>query len=96
MRHLLISYRRKPNGQIDEIISVTKRVTTDDILNSNVILDFGDKKILKCVIEDKLHDSTFEMMRNYYAKIYPKLVEQLEREAPIEKDKAKISSKKKW
>lgn len=96
MRYLLISYRRKANGQIDEIVSVTTRVTSDNLLDSNVILDFADQKIIKCVVEGKLHESTFQLMRNYYAKIYPKLVEQLEREAPIEKDKAKISSKKKW
>jgi hypothetical protein len=51
--------------------------------NSNVILDFAEKKISKCVIEGKNHDTTFEQMRNYYFKIYPQLVEQLEREAPI-------------
>jgi hypothetical protein len=35
-------------------------------------------------------------MRSYYSKIYPKVIEQLEREAPIEKGREKLSSKKKW
>jgi hypothetical protein len=96
VRYLLISYRRKANGQIDEIVSVTKRVTSDNLLDSSVILDFADSKILKCVIEGKLHETTFELMRNYYSKIYPKVIEQLEREAPIEKGKEKLTSKKKW
>jgi hypothetical protein len=96
VRYLLISYRRKANGQIDEMVSITKRVTSDNLLDSSVILDFADNKILKCVIEGKLHETTFELMRNYYSKIYPKVIEQLEREAPIEKGKEKLTSKKKW
>jgi hypothetical protein len=83
MRYLLISYLRKVNGQIDEMINVSKRVRTSDTNNSNVILDFAEKKIVKCVIEGKEHDTTFEQMRDYYFKVYPQLVEQLEKEAPI-------------
>jgi hypothetical protein len=93
MRYLLISFWRKKAGQIDEVVSVSKRVRTSDMENSNVILDFADKKILKCVIEGKTHDSTFDKMREYYVRIYPNLVEQLEREASITKDREKLEAK---
>ena len=93
MRYLLVSFLRKRAGQIDEMVSVTKRVRTSDMNNANVILDFADKKILKCVIEGKNHDTTFEKMRDYYARIYPNLVDQLEREAGIEKGLAKLEAK---
>lgn len=93
MRYLLISFWRKRAGQIDEMVSVSKRVRTSDMENANVILDFADKKILKCVIEGKTHDSTFDKMREYYARIYPNLVEQLEREASITKDREKLEAK---
>jgi hypothetical protein len=83
------------NGQIDEMVNVSKRVRTSDINNANVILDFADKKIDKCVIEGKQHDSTFEQMRDYYFKVYPQLVEQLEREALITKEQEKKASKTK-
>jgi hypothetical protein len=46
-------------------------------------MDFAEKKVVKCVIEGKVHDTTFELMRDYYAKIYPNLINQLEKEAPI-------------
>jgi hypothetical protein len=95
MRYLLISYLRKMNGQIDEMVNVAKRVRTSDLNNANVILDFADKKIDKCVIEGKQHDSTFEQMRDYYFKVYPQLVEQLEREAHITKEQEKKASKAK-
>jgi hypothetical protein len=75
------------------MVSVAKRVRPSDMENANVILDFADKKILKCVIEGKTHDSTFDKMRDYYARIYPNLVEQLEKEASITKDREKLEAK---
>ena len=84
MRYLLVSFLRKRAGQIDEMVSVTKRVRTSDMNNANVILD---------LIEGKNHDTTFEKMRDYYARIYPNLVDQLEREAGIEKGLAKLEAK---
>lgn len=93
MRYLMVSFLRKRAGQIDEMVSVTKRVRTSDMNSANVILDFADKKVVKCVIEGKEHDSNFDKMREYYAKVYPKLVEQLEREAVITKDREKLEAK---
>jgi hypothetical protein len=75
------------------MVSVTKRVRTSDMNNANVILDFADKKVVKCIIENKEHNTTFEKMRDYYARIYPNLVDQLEREAGIEKGLAKLEAK---
>ena len=83
MRYLMISFFRKVGGQIDEAVSVSKRVRTSDTMNANIIMDFAEKKVLKCVIEGKVHDTTFEKMRDYYNKIYPQLIQQLEKEAPI-------------
>jgi hypothetical protein len=47
----------------------------------NVILDFAEKKIIKCVIEGKKHESDWDRMYNYYKKIYPDIIDQLDREA---------------
>ena len=93
MRYLLISFLRKRAGQIDEMVSVSKRVRTSDMNNANVILDFADKKVIKCIIEGKNHDTNFDKMREYYARIYPNLIEQLDKEAHIEKDKEKLAAK---
>ena len=83
MRYLLITFMRKPNGQIDEQVAVSKRVKTSDIQTCNVILDFVKKKIDKCVIEGKVVESDWEKMNEYYKRIYPSLVAQLEKEAEI-------------
>jgi hypothetical protein len=83
MRYLLISFNRKENGQIDELVSVGKRIRTSDMNSQNLILDFAEKKVVKCVIEGHEHPTTFDLMRQYYHKVYPNLIEQLEKEAKI-------------
>ena len=79
MRYLLITYVRKPNGQIDEQVTVAKRVRTSDIQMCNVIVDYQHKKVDKCVIESKVVDTDFDRMNTYYKQIYPNLIEQLEK-----------------
>ncbi len=78
MRYLLITFFRKPGGQIDEQVTVSKRVRPSDLQTCNVILDFAEKKIAKCIIEGKVVASDWEKMIEYYKNIYPNLVEQLE------------------
>ena len=47
MRYLLITFMRKPNGQIDEQVAVSKKVKPSDLQTCNVILDYAKKKIDK-------------------------------------------------
>jgi hypothetical protein len=79
MRYFLITYVRKPNGQIDEMVTISKRVRGSDIQTCNVILDFQAKKIDKCVIEGKVVDSDWDKMCDYYKRVYPALIDQLEK-----------------
>ena len=74
---------RKPGGQIDELVAVGKKVKPADLQTCNVIIDYAQKKIVKCVIEGKVVDTDFERMDTYYKKVYPNLIEQLEKEALI-------------
>ena len=83
MRYLLITFFRKPGGQIDEQVAVSKRVKPADLQMCNVILDYGSKKVQKCVIEGKVVETDWEKMSAYYKKIYPNLIDQLERESQI-------------
>lgn len=83
MRYMFIQFIRKPGGQIDEMVSTGKRIRDSDLTSSNVILDFADSSVIKCVIEGKTHPTTFDSLKIYYKKIYPNLIEQLEKEATI-------------
>lgn len=83
MRYFLVTFYRKPGGQIDEQVQVTKRVRNSDLSTCNIIMDFATKKIEKCVVEGKRLDKTFEELTAYYNKVYPNIIAQLEKEAPI-------------
>jgi len=84
MRYLLITFMRKPGGQIDEMVKISKKLKPADFQTCNVVLDYATKKIDKCVIEGKKLDTDWEKMNTYYKKVYPQLIEQLEKEAHIE------------
>lgn len=86
MRYLLITFLRKPGGQIDEQVAVGKKIKPADLQTCNVIVDYALKKVTKCVIEGKIVDTDFERMNAYYKKIYPNLIDQLEKEAIITKN----------
>jgi len=79
MRYLLITFFRKPGGQIDEQVGFSKKVRTSDLQTCNVIVDYLERKVLKCVIEGKITPTTFEAMNEYYKQVYPSMVEQLEK-----------------
>ena len=83
MRYLLITFMRKPGGQIDEQVAVSKKVKPSDLQTCNVILDYAKKKVDKCVIEGKALDRELDKMNEYYLRIYPNLIAQLEKEASI-------------
>ena len=79
MRYLLIQFLRKPGGQIDEQVSISKRVRPADIQTCNVIMDFAKKKVEKCVVEGKTVDTDWYKLNEYYKRIYPALIDQLEK-----------------
>lgn len=90
MRYVLITYIRKPNGQIDEQLVLAKKVKTSDLQTCNVILDYAEQKVIRCIIEGKVIDTDWERLSNYYAGIYPDLDKQLRREASTD---AKVEAK---
>jgi hypothetical protein len=84
MRYLLITFMRKPGGQIDEQVTISKRVKTSDLQTVNVIIDYAKKTVDKCVIEGKVVDTDFDRMNDYYKRIYPSLVNQLEKNNAVQ------------
>lgn len=83
MRYFLVTFYRKPGGQIDEQVQVSKRVRNSDISTCNIIMDFAENKISKCVVEGRKLEKSFDELRDYYFKVYPNIITQLEKEAPI-------------
>jgi hypothetical protein len=45
----------------------------------NIIMDYKEKKVVKCFIEGKVLERDFQSLNAYYKEIYPTLIEQLEK-----------------
>ena len=78
MRYFLITFKRKAGGQIDEEASVVKNLRTSDIQTCNIILDFKEKSVDRCLIEGKKLDTDWNTIVEYYKKVYPNIIENLE------------------
>lgn len=78
MRYLLITFVRQPGGRIDEQTGFSNIIKTKDLQTCNVILDYQEQKVLKCVIEGKMVPTSFEKMHEYYKKVYPNIIGQME------------------
>jgi hypothetical protein len=71
-------------------VGTSKKLKATDRQMCNVILDFANKKVEKCVIEGKVVDMDWDKVNQYYKKIYPAIIAQLEKEADItSKEKSK-------
>lgn len=79
MRYLLITFFKKPTGQIDEQIHISKKLKLSDDQMCNIIMDFAEKKIVKGVVEGKVIEKDWNRIYEYYKKIYPTLIEQLDK-----------------
>lgn len=78
MRYLLITFIRQPSGRIDEQAGFSKSIKSADLGQCNVILDYQEQKVVKCVIEGKVVPTSFESMHEYYKKVYPNVISQME------------------
>jgi hypothetical protein len=78
MRYLLVTFLRKSGGRIDEQAGFSKVIKQKDLSECNVILDYQEQKVVKCVIEGKVVPTSFESMHEYYKKVYPNMITQME------------------
>lgn len=78
MRYLLVTYSRQPAGQIDEQVGFSVNVRTRDLQMCNIILDFKTEKVLKCVVEGEIVPTSYEKLVEYFKRVYPNVIEQLE------------------
>ena len=79
MRYLLVTYVRRPAGGIDEQVGFSSGVKSRDLQTCNIIMDFKTEKVVKCVIEGKVIERSFDALNDYYKEVYPTLIDQLEK-----------------
>ena len=77
MRYLLLTYYKKPNGQIDESTAVSTKIRTRDHQTVNVILDFKELKVIKASMNDITVPKDWDRIVSYYYQHYPAIIERL-------------------
>ena len=80
MRYLLLTYVTKPNGQIDEVMTVSKNLKMRDHQTCNVILDFKTLDVLKCSMAGTQVPRDFDRIAAYYHQHYAATIERLFKE----------------
>lgn len=77
MRYLTLTYIRKPNGQIDESMTVVKNLKKKDWQTANVILDFKEQKVLLGSMDGKQVPKDWDKVVSYYYPFYTNIIERL-------------------
>jgi hypothetical protein len=77
MRYLLLTYYHKPNGKIDEAMSVATKLRSKDWQTTNVILDFKEQKVLLCSVAGITANKDWDTIVSYYYKHYSAIIERL-------------------
>ena len=77
MRYLILTYYKKPSGQIDEVMAVAKNLKTRDHATDNVILDFKDLSVVKCSMGGVQVPRDFDRIVEYYMEHYESTITRL-------------------
>ena len=77
MRYLILTYYKKPSGQIDEVMAVAKNLKTRDHATANVILDFRTLSVVKCSMVGTVVPRDWDRIVSYYNQYYENIIERL-------------------
>jgi hypothetical protein len=80
MRYLLLTYYTKPDGKIDESMTVSRRLKTNDLQTANVILDFKKLEVIKASMNGTAVPRDWDRIVSYYHQHYASTIERLLRE----------------
>jgi hypothetical protein len=84
MRYLLITYVKRPKGNIDEVMSVSKNVRSRDLQTCNVILDFKQLEVVKATMDGTTIPKDFNRVVEYYYQYYQSTIDRLFAENGLE------------
>jgi hypothetical protein len=77
---MFLTYSTKPNGQIDETVTIATRVKTLDLQMVNVILDFKKLKVVKASMGGTTVPRDFHKIVEYYMQHYENVIQRLFKE----------------
>ena len=80
MRYMLITYYKKADGKIDEVMAVAKNLKMRDHQSCNVILDFKNLQVVKCVVDGQVLPRDWDRIMTYFYQHYEATITRLLRE----------------
>jgi hypothetical protein len=80
MRYLILSYYKKPDGKIDESMTVSKRIKPNDLQTASVILDFKKLEVVKASMGGVTVPRDWGRIVGYYHQHYASTIERLLKE----------------
>jgi hypothetical protein len=86
MRYFLITYIKKPNGQMDEQNQVVRNLKTRDLQMASVILDFKKLEVVKASFNGVSVPRDFDKIVSYYMQFYESIITRLFNENGYEID----------
>lgn len=84
MRYLILTYLRKANGQMDEVLSLSKTLKTRDLQTGSVILDFRDRRVIKASMNGTSVPKDWDRIVGFYHQHYAHVIDRLFRENGFE------------
>jgi hypothetical protein len=84
MRYFLISYYKKPNGQMDEVVAVSDKLKRKDRQTAAVILDFQTQSVLQCSMNGTTVPKDWDRIVSFYYQHYAATFDRLAKENGIE------------
>ncbi len=77
MRYFVITYIKKPSGQLDEQSQVTRNLKTRDLQTGSVILDFKKLEVVKATLNGVSVPKDFNKIVEYYYQHYKNTFDRL-------------------
>jgi hypothetical protein len=77
MRYLLLTYITKPDGKIDEMMTIATKIKKKDWQTVNVMLDFKEQKVLLCSVAGITAKKDWDTIVSYYYQHYSHTIERL-------------------
>ena len=93
MRYLTLTYITRPDGKIDESMSVVRNLKHRDIQTASVILDFKKLEVVKCSMNGVVVPRDWDRIVTYYHQHYASTIERLFAENGYEIVKPEIKTK---
>jgi hypothetical protein len=88
---MILTYYKKANGQIDEVVAVSKKIKKSDIQTASIILDFKNRIVVMATMKDVEISKDWDTLVDYYYKHYPAVIERLFNENGYEIEKQNLA-----